>query len=109
MNMKDFAAEYRRVRRATVDLCAPLEIEDCVVQPIDDVSPPKWHLAHTTWFFETFLLQRRRPGYRLFNESFPGVFNSYYQTVGSPYPRTRRGTLSRPTVKEVPRLPQDRR
>ena len=99
--MKDLAAEYRRVRRATVDLCAPLEIEDCVVQPIDDVSPPKWHLAHTTWFFETFLLQRLQPGYRLFDDSFPGVFNSYYQTVGSPYPRTRRGTLSRPTVKEV--------
>jgi ergothioneine biosynthesis protein EgtB len=99
--MNELAAEYRRVRRATVDLCAPLEIEDHVVQPIEDVSPPKWHLAHTTWFFETFLLERRLAGYRLFNESYPGVFNSYYQSVGSPYPRSKRGTLSRPTVKEV--------
>ena len=93
--------EYHRVRRTTAALCAPLEIEDYVVQPIDDVSPPKWHLAHTTWFFETFLLQRRAPGYRLFDERFPGVFNSYYQTVGSPYPRAKRGTLSRPTVRDV--------
>ncbi|HXT01109.1 MAG TPA: ergothioneine biosynthesis protein EgtB [Elusimicrobiota bacterium] len=99
--MNPLWAEYHRVRRLTAALCAPLEIEDYVVQPMDDVSPPKWHLAHTTWFFETFLLRRRLPGYRLFDESFPSVFNSYYQTVGSPYPRTKRGTLSRPTVKDV--------
>jgi len=99
--MNPLWVEYHRVRRMTALLCAPLEIEDHVVQPIDDVSPPKWHLAHTTWFFETFLLQRRLPGYRVFDENFPEIFNSYYQTVGSPYPRTKRGTLSRPTVKDV--------
>ena len=68
---------------------------------MDEVSPPKWHLAHTTWFFETFLLKPFVPGYRVFNEHFEYLFNSYYNGVGDPYPRPRRGMLSRPTVAEV--------
>jgi ergothioneine biosynthesis protein EgtB len=82
-------------------LCAPLAIEDYGVQPMDDASPPKWHLAHTTWFFETFLLKVFADGYRPFNDRFEYLFNSYYNGVGNPYPRPRRGMLSRPTVTEV--------
>src|SRR5579883_1890283 len=99
--MDRLSAVYQRVRKATRCLCAPLQLEDYVVQPIEDVSPPKWHLGHTTWFFETFLLEAWLPGYKRFDGSFPGIFNSYYQSIGSPYPRARRGTRSRPTVKQV--------
>jgi ergothioneine biosynthesis protein EgtB len=92
---------YASVRAQTEAICAPLEVEDYVVQPIVDVSPPKWHLGHTTWFFETFLLKEHRPGYRLFHPEYNFVFNSYYETVGTRVIRTDRGNLSRPTVKEV--------
>ncbi|MDZ7668358.1 MAG: SUMF1/EgtB/PvdO family nonheme iron enzyme [Gammaproteobacteria bacterium] len=71
------------------------------MQPMDDASPPKWHLAHTTWFFETFLLKPFPAGYRPFDERYEYLFNSYYNGVGEPYPRPRRGMLSRPTVAEV--------
>jgi ergothioneine biosynthesis protein EgtB len=98
---QDLLADYLRVRRDTEALCAPLEVEDYVVQPIDDVSPPKWHLGHTTWFFETFLLEPYEPGHPRARPDYAAVFNSYYQSVGNPYPRTRRGTLSRPTVNEI--------
>lgn len=101
MDRQALAAEYLRVRRSTARLCAPLETEDYVVQPVDDVSPPKWHLGHTTWFFEQFLLLPFEPGFAPHDERYPGVFNSYYRTVGDPFPRARRGTLSRPTVAEV--------
>ncbi len=93
-------AEFRRVRAATTALCSCLENEDYVVQPIEDVSPPKWHLGHTTWFFETFVLGSYDPDFEA-NEEHAAVFNSYYRTVGDPYPRARRGTRSRPTVREV--------
>lgn len=92
---------YQNVRKKTEELCFPLIIEDYVIQSIDDVSPPKWHLAHTTWFFETFILIEHVPSYRIFNTLFHHLFNSYYQTIGHPYPRIKRGLLSRPTVKEV--------
>jgi ergothioneine biosynthesis protein EgtB len=68
---------------------------------MEDASPPKWHLAHTTWFFETFLLKPLLPGYRPFHDTFEYLFNSYYNGIGRPYPRPRRGALSRPTVAEV--------
>ena len=71
------------------------------MQPMDDASPPKWHLAHTSWFFETFLLKPRLPGYRAFHPLYETLFNSYYNGVGDPFPRRRRGHLSRPTVSEV--------
>ena len=92
---------YDRVRRRSEELCGPLEVEDYGVQPIVDASPPKWHLAHTTWFFETFLLVPFRKEYRPFHPSFEYLFNSYYNGVGRPFPRPSRGNLSRPTVAEV--------
>ena len=95
------AEVYGRIRRRSEELCEPLEIEDYGVQPIVDASPPKWHLAHTTWFFETFLLVPFRKEYRPFHPSFEYLFNSYYNGVGRPFPRPSRGSLSRPTVAEV--------
>ena len=94
-------ARYREVRTQSEALTAPLEIEDYGVQPMDDASPPKWHLAHTSWFFETFLLKPFRPGYEPFHPAYEHLFNSYYNGVGQPFPRPRRGHLSRPTVAEV--------
>ncbi len=92
---------YRDVRRTTEALCEPLVAEDYVVQSMPDASPVKWHLAHTTWFFETFLLAPLVPGYRLFHPEFRVLFNSYYHGVGPRWPRAQRGLLSRPTAVEV--------
>ncbi len=94
-------AEYLRVRARSEAICAPLQIEDYGVQPMPDASPPKWHLAHTSWFFETFLLRPYLADYQPFDPQFEYLFNSYYNGVGSQFPRTMRGTLSRPTVAEV--------
>jgi ergothioneine biosynthesis protein EgtB len=92
---------YHEVRRHSETICKPLEIEDYVVQPIADVSPPKWHLGHTTWFFETFILKPNFVGYREFNAQYNFVFNSYYESVGARVVRTDRGNLSRPSVTDV--------
>ena len=92
---------YRTVRRCTEALCEPLASEDYVVQSMPDASPVKWHLAHTTWFFETFVLAPYLSGYRPFHPQFRSLFNSYYQGVGPRWPRAQRGLLSRPTVVEV--------
>ena len=92
---------YREVREQSARLCAPLAVEDYGVQPMADASPPKWHLAHTSWFFETFLLKSFVAGFQPFHPQFEHLFNSYYNGVGEPYPRPRRGLLSRPTVAEV--------
>jgi ergothioneine biosynthesis protein EgtB len=92
---------YAEVRQQSERLCAPLQIEDYVIQTMPNVSPPKWHLAHVTWFFETFLLKPFLPSYREYSPAFAYLFNSYYQTVGEPYPRAKRGLLSRPGVEEV--------
>lgn len=92
---------YARVRETTRELCAPLEVEDYVVQSMEDASPVRWHLAHTTWFFETFVLEPHLPGFRPYNPQFRDLFNSYYEAIGPPFPRARRGVLSRPTVEEV--------
>jgi len=89
------------VRRATEALCAPLDPEDLVVQSMPDASPAKWHLAHTTWFFETFLLEPHRPGFRPFHPAFRNLFNSYYVAVGPRHARPERGLLTRPTLAEV--------
>jgi ergothioneine biosynthesis protein EgtB len=88
-------------RRLSLTLAQPLSDEDQVVQANDDASPTKWHLAHTTWFFEAFVLPRFLPGYRLFNESFAYCFNSYYEAVGPRQPRPKRGMLTRPTGTQV--------
>ncbi|WP_026837574.1 ergothioneine biosynthesis protein EgtB [Gillisia sp. JM1] len=89
---------FTETRTQTEIICAPLEIEDYVVQPIVDVSPPKWHLGHTTWFFEEFVLKKYQKDYKLFDENSAFVFNSYYESVGDKVVRTDRGNLSRPTV-----------
>ena len=93
--------KYLAVRKRTEDICKPLHTEDYVVQPIVDVSPPKWHIGHTTWFFETFILQPYHAGYKVFNPDYNFVFNSYYETVGARVIRTDRGNLSRPTVDDI--------
>ncbi|RFM33748.1 ergothioneine biosynthesis protein EgtB [Chitinophaga silvisoli] len=89
------------VRQRSVSICAPLQTEDYVVQPVVDVSPPKWHLGHTTWFFETFVLQPNLKDYKVFNPEYNFVFNSYYESVGARVIRTDRGNLSRPGVADV--------
>src|SRR5690606_24983883 len=97
LNHKEF---YLTVRQRTEFICKPLKSEDYVVQPIVDVSPPKWHLGHTTWFFEEFILSNIS-GYERFNTDFAYVFNSYYESIGARVIRTNRGNLSRPTVDEI--------
>ena len=92
---------FRTVREVSVNNCAPLEPEDYCIQPMADASPPKWHLAHVTWFFETFLVKPNVPDYVPFHPRFEYLFNSYYNGVGRPYPRAERGLLSRPTTREV--------
>jgi ergothioneine biosynthesis protein EgtB len=94
-------AGFMQVRGMTERLCEPLAIDDFMLQAMPDVSPTKWHLAHVSWFFETFLLKRRLPGYRPLNEDYEYLFNSYYNTVGPQYFRPDRGLLSRPTIAEV--------
>lgn len=89
------------VRRYTAQLCEPLEIEDYVPQPESFVSPPKWHLAHTTWFFEEMILKKHLPNYVEFDHQFNFLFNSYYQSVGERADRALRGVMTRPTVAQV--------
>ena len=93
--------KYIAVRKYTEEICKPIKTEDYVVQPIADVSPPKWHIGHTTWFFETFVLKPNMKGYREFDPQYNYVFNSYYETVGARVIRTDRGNLSRPSVEDV--------
>lgn len=92
---------FRRVRAHSRALCEPLQIEDYCLQSMEEASPPKWHLAHTTWFFEQFVLQSEVKGYEVFDESFSYLFNSYYQQVGRMHPRPQRGLLTRPALEEV--------
>lgn len=92
---------YRRVRSDSDRICRPLETEDYCIQTMPDVSPAKWHLAHTSWFLETFLLDRFQSGYRAFHPAYDHLFNSYYLTHGMPYSRPQRGLLARPTVAEI--------
>ncbi len=95
------AASYRGVRALTDALAAPLSPEDQMVQSMPDVSPTKWHRGHTSWFFETFLLQPELHGYSLFHPAYSYIFNSYYETVGARHPRAERGLISRPGADEV--------
>jgi ergothioneine biosynthesis protein EgtB len=95
------AERYAAIRAATRALAAPLGPEDCALQSMTDASPVKWHLAHTTWFFETFVLEDHAPGYRPFDANFRVLFNSYYNAVGDKHPRPERGLLSRPDLARV--------
>jgi ergothioneine biosynthesis protein EgtB len=92
---------FAEIRAATRSLAAPLGAEDCAIQSMPDASPVKWHLAHTTWFFETFVLERESPGRTPFHPAFRMLFNSYYNAVGDRHPRPQRGLLSRPTLEDV--------
>jgi ergothioneine biosynthesis protein EgtB len=96
-----WAERFATVRATTARLAAPLSAEDCALQSMPDASPVKWHLAHTTWFFETFVLERHVDGYRPFDPQFRVLFNSYYNAVGDRHPRPERGLLSRPSLDEV--------
>ncbi|HEY8068343.1 MAG TPA: ergothioneine biosynthesis protein EgtB [Burkholderiales bacterium] len=95
------AARYPGVRAATERLIQGLSAEDCAIQSMPDASPVKWHLAHTTWFFETFVLEPNLRGYRAFDPAYRVLFNSYYNAVGDRHPRPERGMLSRPSLVDV--------
>lgn len=101
MTNKDMLERYRRVRAQTMALAAPLSDEDCCVQSMTDASPVKWHLAHTTWFFETFVLEQNEPDFRPFHPAFRVLFNSYYNCIGEKHPRPQRGMITRPALQEV--------
>jgi ergothioneine biosynthesis protein EgtB len=94
-------SRYLEIRRHTTSLAAPLSPEDCTAQSMPDASPAKWHLAHTTWFFETFVLEAHESGFAPFESAFRVLFNSYYNGVGARHPRSQRGLLTRPALAEV--------
>ncbi len=93
--------QFQLVRQKTLSICDPLQPEDCVVQPVIDVSPPKWHMGHTTWFFEQFLLQSYKKNYKVYHPRYAYVFNSYYEGAGERVNRSYRGNLTRPTVADI--------
>lgn len=95
------STRFADIRHTTVELCQTLIPEDLVVQPITDVSPPKWHLGHTTWFFEAFILSKYLKNYKLFNKDYNYLFNSYYESVGDRILRSHRGNLTRPEYKQI--------
>jgi len=101
LESQTLAGEYHATRNYSERVCKPLELEDYGLQAAAFASPPKWHLAHTTWFFETFLLKPFVDGYKPFHADFETLFNSYYNAVGAQFPRAQRGLLSRPTISQV--------
>jgi ergothioneine biosynthesis protein EgtB len=100
-SLDELFARLTATRSYSLELAQPLSPEDMVVQPMDDASPTKWHLAHVTWFFETFILTKYLPGYKLFDDAFNFCFNSYYESQGARQPRGMRGLLTRPSVNRV--------
>ncbi|MQA21889.1 ergothioneine biosynthesis protein EgtB [Rugamonas rivuli] len=98
---QDLSARYDKVRRRSLALAEPLTDEDCGAQSMPDASPIKWHLAHTTWFFETFILERMEEGFKPFHPAFRVLFNSYYNGIGEKHPRAQRGLLTRPAMAQV--------
>ena len=106
-SQSSLAQRYHAVRGQSLALAAPLSSEDCQVQSMPDASPTKWHLAHITWFFETFLLERYEPHFQPFDPAFRVLFNSYYQGIGEQFSRPHRGLVTRPTLDEVKRFRAD--
>ena len=98
---ESLAADYAATRRLSLAIAAPLSDADACLQPMPDASPAKWHLAHTTWFFETFVLRDHLPGYRAWDDSYAYLFNSYYEGEGERHPRARRGMIGRPSLDQV--------
>ena len=98
---QDLREQYLKIRQFSEALCKPLVSEDYVIQSMPDVSPTKWHLAHVSWFFETFLLKPAVPGYQSLHPQYAYLFNSYYNSLGERHCRPRRGLISRPTVEET--------
>ncbi|MBU0655131.1 MAG: ergothioneine biosynthesis protein EgtB [Gammaproteobacteria bacterium] len=98
---EELIAHYQRIRAVTAAICAPLAVDDYQIQSITETSPPKWHLAHVSWFFETFLLRAFEKNFQPYCADYAYLFNSYYQSVGDMQPRPQRGLLSRPTVQEI--------
>ena len=101
MKKIDLLKKFNQVRKKTISICNPLEIEDYVVQPNQEVSPIKWHLGHTSWFFEEIIILKFRKNKNRFNETYNTIFNSYYKSLGNHWKQSQRGQLSRPTVKEI--------
>lgn len=101
MTRQELVNYYNRVRRVSEQICQPLTTEDHVIQPIIDVSPPKWHLGHTSWFYEAIFLEKMLPGYTVYDPQYAYVLNSYYESLGIRVDRDRRGSLSRPTVSDI--------
>ncbi|MEO0471761.1 MAG: ergothioneine biosynthesis protein EgtB, partial [Bacteroidota bacterium] len=101
LTREDLRQRYQSVRKQSLFLVEPLSTEDFVVQPVVDVSPPKWHLGHTTWFFEEFVLKPHLPGYQLHHPRYAYLFNSYYEGAGERVQRAYRGNMTRPTVEQV--------
>jgi len=100
-SLEEIIKKFQDIRKTSENLCSPLKIEDYVVQAAIDVSPPKWNLGHTTWFFETFILQKYLPDYKVYHPRYSFLFNSYYDNVGERVQRINRGLVTRPTVEEV--------
>ncbi len=98
---KEIISSFNEIRSLTLDLCRPLNRDDYMVQATPEVSPPKWHLGHTTWFFENFILRPFSAGYKPFDEKYMYLFNSYYETVGEFLPKPMRSTISRPDLDDV--------
>lgn len=103
MIKQSLISRYQQVRQTTLDICSRIENEDYVVQPAPEVSPPKWHLGHTTWFFETVILKPFKENYTAFNHHYNVLFNSYYKAAGTHTIQSERGNLSRPSVAEIER------
>ena len=101
MESKIILDRYKSIRNFSLKICEPLQIEDFIIQSMPDMSPTKWHLAHTSWFFETFVLKETNPDYNSINKQYAYLFNSYYVQAGERFFRPHRGLLSRPTVKEI--------
>src|SRR5436189_3429343 len=97
----DRCVRYLSIRNATQAVAAVLSDEDCAIQSMPDTSPVKWHLAHTSWFFETFLLDASLAGYRSYDPAFRILFNSYYNAIGDKHPRPQRGLISRPSRRDI--------
>ncbi len=99
--IKHFIKRFQAIRKQTIELCKPLAVEDFVAQPATDVSPPKWHLGHTTWFYEALVLENYDDDYKEFDKRYNYLFNSYYESVGDRVQRPNRGYMTRPTVGEI--------